>query len=153
MLLRRAKPLACLSALVLVTACSSESAPTTGDSSGTGGPSGTSTPETATPETTTPEDEGFVAAPPVTTTPTTVTPGDGPYWPRFHGPNGDNISSDTGLLKKWPDGGPPLDWTCEDIGIGYSSVSLAGGLIYTAGNKDEKTMISAIYMEGNVKWQ
>ncbi|MBC8874367.1 MAG: PQQ-like beta-propeller repeat protein [Planctomycetes bacterium] len=95
-----------------------------------------------------------MAAPPVTITPTTVTPGDGPNWPRFHGPNGDNISSDTGLLKEWPDGGPPLDWTCEKIGIGYSSVSMAGGLIYTAGNKDDKaTTISAIDMDGNVKWQ
>jgi len=26
-------------------------------------------------------------------------------WPRFHGPRGDNISSETGLLKKWRDVG------------------------------------------------
>ena len=30
----------------------------------------------------------------------------GPFWPRFHGPNGDNISTETGLLKKWPEEGP-----------------------------------------------
>jgi len=93
-----------------------------------------------------------VAAPPVTATPTTVTLGDGPFWPRFHGPNGDNISGDTGLLKQWPDDGPPLDWTCEEIGNGYSGVSMASGLIYTAGNKDGNTLISALDMDGNVQW-
>jgi len=77
----------------------------------------------------------------------------GPYWPRFHGPRGDNVSSDTGLLKKWPDEGPPLDWTAEGIGNGYSSVSLAHGLIYTAGNIDGKTMITALDLEGNIRWQ
>ena len=133
MILRHAKVLAWLSVLVLVTACSSESTPTTGGSSGGIASS--------------PADGGGVV---VATQP--AAPDDGPYWPRFHGPNGDNISSDTGLLKQWPDGGPPLDWACEEIGIGYSSVSIAGGLIYTAGNKDEKTKILAIDMDGKVKW-
>ena len=148
MMLRHAKFLACLSILVLVTACGSESTPTGGGSSGSGERSSVSTPET-----TTPEGDGFVAAPPSTTGTTKVAPSDGPYWPRFHGPNHDNISSDTGLLKEWPDDGPPLDWTCEKIGNGYSGVSMAGGLIYTAGNKDGSTLISAIDMDGNVKWQ
>jgi len=109
-------------------------------------------PEAKPPETTPPKDNGF-AAPPVTPTTAKVPPGDGPYWPCFHGPNGDNISSDTGLLKQWPDGGPPLDWSCQEIGTGYSSVSIASGFIYTAGNQDEKTMISAIDMDGNVQWK
>ena len=29
-------------------------------------------------------------------------------WQYFHGPQGDNISKETGLLKKWPENGPPL---------------------------------------------
>ena len=29
-------------------------------------------------------------------------------WPEFHGPNRDNISTEKGLLKKWPEGGPRL---------------------------------------------
>ncbi len=52
------------------------------------------------------------------------------FWPRFHGPKGDNISTEVGLLKSWPDGGPKLLWTAEGIGEGYSSVSIANGLIY-----------------------
>ena len=33
-------------------------------------------------------------------------PGD---WPQWRGPNRDGKSSDTGLLKEWPEDGPKLD--------------------------------------------
>lgn len=36
----------------------------------------------------------------------TLLAADVPIWPRFHGPDGTGISSDTGLLKKWPEQGP-----------------------------------------------
>ncbi len=39
-----------------------------------------------------------------------------PSWPRFHGAKGDNISPDTGLLQRWPDGGPKLAWTAKGLG-------------------------------------
>jgi len=77
----------------------------------------------------------------------------GPYWPRFHGPNNDNLSADTGLLKQWPEGGPPLLWTAQGLGEGYSSVSIADGRIYTAGNIDEQTVITALDLEGKIVWQ
>ncbi len=38
--------------------------------------------------------------------PTAAPPETGASWPRFHGANGDNISTETGLLSKWPRGGP-----------------------------------------------
>jgi len=53
------------------------------------------------------------------------------YWPEFRGPNRDNISSDVGLLKRWPSGGPPLAWKATGLGSGFSSVSVAGGRLYT----------------------
>ena len=58
-------------------------------------------------------------------------------WPIFHGPNGDNKSSDTGLMQSWPEGGPKLVWSVDFIGFGYSGVSIADGLIYTSGNIEE----------------
>ena len=61
------------------------------------------------------------------------------YWPRFHGPNGDNKSPDKGLLQKWPEGGPELMWSANGIGQGYSSITLADGLIFTAGSKGTGT--------------
>ena len=76
-----------------------------------------------------------------------------PSWPVFHGPNGDNISTETGLLKEWPEDGPPLVWTAEGIGEGYASVSLAGGVIYTAGNIEDNTVITAMDLDGEIKWQ
>jgi len=83
-----------------------------------------------------------------------VSPSDaGCYWPRFHGPRGDNISDDTGLLAEWPEGGPPLVWTATGIGEGYSCVTIAEGLIYTAGNIDEKSVVTALRLDGQAEWQ
>ena len=52
-------------------------------------------------------------------------------WPQFRGPQRDNVSKDTGLLKSWPKDGPPLAWKAQGLGRGYSSLSVAGDRIYT----------------------
>jgi hypothetical protein len=57
-------------------------------------------------------------------------------WPGFHGPNRDNRSPDTGLLKTWPEGGPRRMWEAAGIGEGYSTVAISGGRIYTTGAND-----------------
>ena len=31
-------------------------------------------------------------------------------WAQWRGPNRDGVSSEKGLLKSWPEGGPPLAW-------------------------------------------
>jgi outer membrane protein assembly factor BamB len=64
-----------------------------------------------------------------------------PDWKQFRGPNRDAKSKDTGLLKSWPKGGPKKLWEVKDIGNGYSSVTIDGGLVYITGRKphaDEK---------------
>jgi len=78
---------------------------------------------------------------------------DAPFWPRFQGLNGNGISSDTGLLKQWPEQGPKLLWTAQGIGSGYSGVTIADGLIYTTGNIDDKTIITALDLDGKPQWQ
>jgi len=60
---------------------------------------------------------------------------------------------ETGLLARWPEDSPPLVWTARGIGHGFSSVAIADGMIYTAGNIDDKTVISALDMEGRMLWQ
>jgi outer membrane protein assembly factor BamB len=35
------------------------------------------------------------------------------FWPQWRGPKRDNVSTETGLLKEWPEGGPPLVWKVE----------------------------------------
>jgi outer membrane protein assembly factor BamB len=54
-------------------------------------------------------------------------------WPQWRGPNRDGISLEKGLLKAWPQGGPPLAWQAKGAGAGYSSFSVAGGRLYTLG--------------------
>lgn len=46
-------------------------------------------------------------------------------WPRFLGPRGDNTSLETGLLDKFPSGGPKRVWS-KEIGTGYSAPSVRG---------------------------
>ena len=77
----------------------------------------------------------------------------GPFWPQFHGPNRDNLSAEKGLLKKWPEAGPTLLWTAKDLGHGYSTVSIAAGMIYTAGNIEKDTVVTALNMDGRLLWQ
>src|SRR5437868_2693176 len=55
-------------------------------------------------------------------------------WPQWRGPKRDNLSTETGLLKDWPAGGPPLAWEIKGLGGGYSSLSVAGGKIFTMGS-------------------
>jgi outer membrane protein assembly factor BamB len=54
-------------------------------------------------------------------------------WPQFRGPDRNGISKETGLLKEWPKGGPTLAWTFKDAGLGFSSVAVAKGVVYTLG--------------------
>jgi len=77
----------------------------------------------------------------------------GPCWPQFHGPKRDNISTETGLLDQWPDEGPPLIWTASGLGHGFSTVSIAGGRIYTAGDVEHDTVVTALSLDGTIAWQ
>jgi outer membrane protein assembly factor BamB len=69
-------------------------------------------------------------------------------WPQFRGPDRDNVSKDTGLLKSWPKDGPPLAWQTKGLGGGYSSVSVAGDRIYTLGNKGSVSHVIALERDG-----
>jgi hypothetical protein len=137
-----------------VTACSQEPAPSRGGRSAPGEPASTPAEAVSTPDESAPD-----AAPSTSVQTSGRLPGvdspatDVPFWPRFHGPDGDNLSTETGLLKQWPEGGPELAWSTKGIGHGFASVSIAGGMIYTNGNVDDKTMITALDMDGNIRWQ
>ena len=73
-------------------------------------------------------------------------------WPQFHGPNRDNKSTDTGLLKAWPEGGPSRLWEATGIGEGYSTVTVVGARIYTTGAIDDACVITALDLDGNKVW-
>ena len=56
-------------------------------------------------------------------------------WPQWRGPNRDGISADKGLLQTWPADGPRKIFTATGMGIGFSSVAVIGGRIYTMGDR------------------
>ena len=78
---------------------------------------------------------------------------DAGYWPQWRGPNRDNASSEKGLLKDWPEGGPPRLWTAIGLGDGIASVSVAEGDIFTLGYQDEREFAIALdEMTGELRW-
>lgn len=58
-------------------------------------------------------------------------------WPRYRGPQFNGISSEQGWLGTWPGGAPKQLWK-QNVGIGFSSMSVAGGRLYTVGNDGRK---------------
>jgi outer membrane protein assembly factor BamB len=74
-------------------------------------------------------------------------------WPQWRGPNRDGVSKETGLLKQWPEGGPPLAWKATGAGRGYSSVAAAKGRLYTMGLRGEKEFVIAFDLKtGKEVW-
>jgi outer membrane protein assembly factor BamB len=76
-----------------------------------------------------------------------------PSWPQFHGPQRDNISRETGLLKSWPEAGPTMLWEYADCGIGYSGFAIVNGRIYTAGDFNDKECVFALDSDGQLLWK
>jgi outer membrane protein assembly factor BamB len=65
-------------------------------------------------------------------------------WPQWRGPNRDDLSTETGLLKQWPAGGPPLAWKTTGLGAGYSGVAVAKGKIFTMGDLGGESRLLAL---------
>ena len=65
-------------------------------------------------------------------------------WPQFRGPNRDDVSTETGLLKQWPATGPKRVWLFDNAGMGYSGFSVVGGKLFTLGTRDSKEILIAL---------
>lgn len=75
-------------------------------------------------------------------------------WPQFHGPKRDNISTEKGLLQEWPKDGPKLLWKVKGTGGGFSSVSISGGKIFTAGEMGNESFVIALSAsDGKQLWK
>lgn len=59
--------------------------------------------------------------------------------PQFRGQDRTGLFPETGLLRAWPENGPPVAWTAQDIGGGFSSAIVVDGKVYVTGmrGKDE----------------
>jgi outer membrane protein assembly factor BamB len=75
-------------------------------------------------------------------------------WPQWRGVNRDGISPETGLLSAWPSGGPRVTWKTNGLGEGYSSLAIAGGRIYTQGQRDRQEFVLAFDVKtGKKLWE
>lgn len=74
-------------------------------------------------------------------------------WPSWRGPSRNGISKETGLLKQWPESGPPLAWKSSGLGTGFSSLAIADGRIYTLGDREgAQHLIAVSATDGKPLW-
>ena len=74
-------------------------------------------------------------------------------WPQWRGPRRDGVSTETGLLRAWPAGGPRLAWQARGAGDGYSSFAVAGGRIFTLGARGNTEYVVAFDAQsGKALW-
>ncbi len=72
---------------------------------------------------------------------------------QWRGPKGDGHFNETNLLREWPVEGPELIMTVSGIGGGYSSAIVANETIYVTGRIDTMDCMTAITLDGTIKWQ
>ncbi len=64
----------------------------------------------------------------------TVLPAVADDWPQWHGPQRDGVWRETGILDKFPEGGPKVRWRTP-INRGYAGPAVAGGRVYLMDRK------------------
>ncbi len=73
---------------------------------------------------------------------------------QWRGPNRDGKYPDTGLLKKWPDGGPTLLWHYDQLGDGHGSAAVTKERIFMSGTTPEGNgFVVALNHKGEKIWQ
>jgi outer membrane protein assembly factor BamB len=64
-------------------------------------------------------------------------------WPQWRGPRRDGVSAEKGLLKAWPQGGPPLAFKATGAGEGFSSFAVTAGRLFTLGARGDREYVIA----------
>ena len=72
----------------------------------------------------------------------------GADWPQWRGPDRSGVSTETGLLKSWPTGGPKLLWEGGAVGEGFSSLAIVNGRIFTMGDKSGQSHLFCLDQKG-----
>ncbi len=62
-------------------------------------------------------------------------------WPQWQGPNRTGLSTETGLLKAWPEAGPKTVWSSSELGAGYGSMALKGESVLVQGTKGTDSVV------------
>jgi len=72
---------------------------------------------------------------------------------RWRGPEGNGVYNETGLLKKWPQNGPEIIWSFDQLGEGHSSPAISGGNIYLPTMINGTGYIYKLSMNGKLVWK
>jgi outer membrane protein assembly factor BamB len=72
---------------------------------------------------------------------------------QWRGPNRDGIYNETGLLKKWPDGGPKLLWNFDGLGDGHTSAAVTGNRVFINGMINGNGNVFAFDLKGKLLWK
>src|ERR1044072_228004 len=67
----------------------------------------------------------------------------GSDWPCFLGPTGDSKSSETGILTRWPEAGPPLVWQVA-LGTGYCMPTVSAGRLFQFDRQADSARLRAL---------
>lgn len=71
--------------------------------------------------------------------------------PQFRGAQRTGMFDETGLMKAWPENGPPLLWKADGFGVGYSSADVVKDRIYVTGTlADQDSFIFVLDLDGKV---
>ena len=75
-------------------------------------------------------------------------------WPQWRGIERNGVSPETGLANSWPAAGPPLVWKAQGLGAGYAAFSIAGGRLFTQGQRGDQEFVLAIDVKtGRKIWE
>ena len=73
-------------------------------------------------------------------------------WAQFCGPNRDNHSAETGLLREWPEGGPEVLWTAN-VTTGYAGPAVLKDRVYLLGHEENVSSLSCYdFNSGKALW-
>ena len=74
-------------------------------------------------------------------------------WPNWMGAGGRGISTESGWASSWPTEGLEEMWS-KEIGIGFSSISISRGRLYTAGHREGTETIYCLNADdGQLLWK
>jgi len=72
---------------------------------------------------------------------------------QWRGPDRKGIFHETCLLDSWPQNGPELLWSFEDLGAGHSSPGIGNNRIFINGMPDTTGVLYSFDLNGNLLWQ
>ena len=77
----------------------------------------------------------------------------GDDWPNWRGASRNGVSAEKNWQCNWPSDGPKICWKAN-VGVGFSSMAVADGRLYTMGNSDNRDTVHCLDSKsGKVIWK